>query len=273
MTLGIGVLCSSKPVPCVPRPDAMVLIGDTIGSTDIESAEAQHEMYFNPVEKLFGICIGRINRAAGLFHSIQKELLQSQDRNVHACEEALNKAVHGHRAEHFQSDMLPPETIPKPSDPSLLDAWQQYDVGIHLLVGTFSSDGKALLYLVAQMGNTDQRVHRVYGDATIGEGGYSASFWLNFRQQAPGRSLRQSAYHAYEAARLTARPPGLDGGLEMIVATKDKAFHLAARTPEPEGSYISLLELESMLEKFGPRDTDRALGHADSSVAAAGKSN
>ena len=270
MTLGIGVLCSSKPGPSVPRPDAIVLIGDTIGSTDPEFVEPQHEMYFKSAEKLFGICIGRITRAASLFESIQREVLQIQNGNLRACEEALNKAVHGHRADHFQSDVLPPGVIPSPSDPRLLDAWQQYDVGIHLLVGTFSSDGKALLYLVAQMENTDQRVHRVYGDATIGEGGSYASFWLNFRQQAPGLSLRQSAYHAYEAARLTARPPGLDGSLEVIVATKDKAFHLTASTPEPEGCDVSLLELEMMLDKYGPRDTNEALGHVDSRIAVAG---
>ena len=230
-----------------------------------------HETYFNPAEKLFGICIGRIERAASLFQSIQKELLQVQDRNVRACEEALNKAVHGHRANHFQTDLLPPGVIPQPSDSRLLEAWQQYDVGVHLLLGTFTSDGKALLYLIAQMENTDQRVHRVYGDATIGEGGYSASFWLNFRQQAPVLSVRQSAYHAYEAARLTARPPSSGGSLEMIVASNDKAFRFTADTPEPEGSPISFLELENMLEKFGPRDTDQALGHANSLVATAGK--
>jgi hypothetical protein len=270
MTLGIGVLCSSKLMPR-PRPDAIVLMGDTIGSTDTESVEGLHEIYFNPAEKLFGICIGRIERAANLFQSIQKELPQVQNRTVRTCEEALNKAVHGHRADHFQSDVLPPGVITQPSDPRLLEAWQQYDVGVHLLLGTFTSDGTALLYLIAQMENTDQRVHRVYGDATIGEGGYSASFWLNFRQQVPVRSVRQSAYHAYEAARLTARPPSVDGSLEMIVATNDKAFHLTAHTPEPVGSPISFSELEGMLEKYGPRDTDQALGHADSLTAVAGK--
>ena len=60
MTLGIGVLCSSTPQLHAPRPDAIVLLGDTIGSTDTESIEGLHETYIDPNEKLFGICIGRV---------------------------------------------------------------------------------------------------------------------------------------------------------------------------------------------------------------------
>jgi hypothetical protein len=179
----------------------------------------------------------------------------------------LNKAVHSHRIQHFQSDVLPPGAIPQLSDTILIEAWQRYDVGVHLLVRTFADDGKALLYLVAQMENFDQRVHRVFGDATIGEAGYSASFWLSFRQQRSGLSLRQSAYHAYEAARLTARAASVDGSLEIMVATKEKAFHLTHKIPEAQECLVSLPELESMLEKYKPRDTDRDLGHFISATA------
>jgi hypothetical protein len=238
------------------------LLGATIGSSDSASIEQLHEIYFNPNEGLFGVCIGRIERASSLLQAIESEIKLLENKTVRGCEEALNRAVHSHRVQHFQVDVLPPGAIPQPADSRLVDAWQQYDAGVHLLMGTFGTDRRALLYLLAQAEDSYQRVHRVLGDATIGLGGSSASFWLNFREQEPGRNLRQSAYHCYEAARLTARPPSSDGNLEMIVATNDKAFHLTHKTPEMEGCPVSLPELERMLETYGPRPTDEGLGHS-----------
>jgi len=154
----------------------------------------------------------------------------------------------------------------------LVEAWQKYDVGIHVLLGTFTDDGKALLYLVAQMESFDQQLHRVFGDAVIGEAGYGASFWLRFRQQASGLSTQQSAYHAYEAARL-AGGSSSNSTLEMIVATTTKAFHLTHKHPEVKESPVSLRELERMLERYGPHSTERDLGHDPNLLAASeGKS-
>jgi hypothetical protein len=57
----------------------------------------------------------------------------------------------------------------------------------------------------------------------------------------------------------------------MVVATKEKGFHLTHKIPEAEGCPISLLELERMLKEYGPRDTDRDLGHSNSAIAVAGR--
>ena len=90
MTLGIGVLCCSMPPPHVPRPDAIVLLGDTIGSTETESVEDLHEMYIDPHSKLFGVCVGHMEKAGSLFQFIQTEFHQLQHRNGRTCAEALN---------------------------------------------------------------------------------------------------------------------------------------------------------------------------------------
>ena len=53
MTLGIGVLCSSAPRPHVPHPDAIILLGDSLSSTETELVEDLHEMYIRQDDELF----------------------------------------------------------------------------------------------------------------------------------------------------------------------------------------------------------------------------
>jgi hypothetical protein len=152
------------------------------------------------------------------------------------------------------------------------EAWQQYDVGFHLLVATFNDDGQALMYLIARMEDSRAWVHRLFfpGIATIGLGAHAANFWLNYRRQVWGCSVRQSAYHAYEAERLTTEPSS-DVNMELVIATKEKTFHLTHDVPELDGCPVSFSELEKMFSKYGPRDTND-LGHPKSLTPASGKS-
>jgi hypothetical protein len=263
MTIGIGVLCSTMPRPHVPRPDAIVLLADAVDPPDMDAVDELHKAYVYPEEGLIAVCVGNVERADGLLRSVQEEFRQLQERNPRSCTEALEKAVHGHRIQHFQADVLSPGDAPSPQDPQLVEAWHLYDVGVHVIVGTFDDNGLALMYLVARIDNLGKRLHRVSspGFATIGLEAHSANYWLYHRRQVSGRSVRQSAYHAYEAARLITGPRSAGGSLEMIVATKERAFRLTDKERELEGCPVSLLDLEKMFERYGPRDTDQDLGH------------
>jgi hypothetical protein len=273
MTIGIGVLCSTMPKPHVPRPDAIVLLTDTIDPLDTDAVDEMHKTYIYPDEKLFAVSIGNMEKAEDLLLLIQREFQLLDERSPRSCTEVLDKAVHSHRIKHFQSDVLSPGDSLSPQDPKLIEAWHFYDVGVHLIIGTFSDDGLALMYLVARVEGLNKRLHRLPspGIAAIGKGGHSAHHWLYHRRQVSGRSVRQSAYHAYEAARIITRPRSAGASLEMIVATKQTAFHLTHKDRESSGCPVSLLELESMFEKYGPRDTDQDLGHPKPSVSSSGK--
>lgn len=64
MTIGIGVLCSTKPRPHVPRPDAIVMIADTMGSTETDSTDDLHKMYVGDDVHLYAVCAGRMEKCA-----------------------------------------------------------------------------------------------------------------------------------------------------------------------------------------------------------------
>src|SRR5438132_9860970 len=102
MTIGIGVLCSTRPKPHEPRPDAIVMIADTMGSTETDSTDDLHKMYVYPEERLVGVCAGHLEMAADLITCIQKEFKELQTRTHGQYMTALNKAVYGHRVQHFQ---------------------------------------------------------------------------------------------------------------------------------------------------------------------------
>jgi hypothetical protein len=276
VTIGIGVLCSTMPKPHVPQPDAMILISDIIESIDSDSENELRKMYIYPDEKLFCVCVGRFDKSGDLLPAIQREFQELTMRNQATFTEALNRVVYNHRAQHFHFDVLPnyyfaTEDIPPDQHQNVTDAWQRYDVGVHVLVGTFDEHGQALMYVIAQIEGFDGWVHRALfpGVATIGLGAHSARAWLDYRRQVPSRSVRQSAYQAYEARRILAKTPSVNANLEMLFATNERVFHLDGETPEIEGCPFSLPELEKMFKKYGPRDTSQDLGHSGSLNAVA----
>jgi hypothetical protein len=164
--------------------------------------------------------------------------------------------------------MFMPGKLLEEQHPKVMEDWQQYDVGLWMIVGTFHDCGTALLYQVGQFWDASGQsvmpglVHSYAypGYATIGTGGVNANFWLNFRQQHLGLNPRQSAYHAYEAKVMAAKAPTVNDNLEMVVAFADRHFVLTAEKPEVDDCPISLTELKSMFNKYGPQDTNE-LGH------------
>jgi 20S proteasome alpha/beta subunit len=252
MTIGIGVLCSTMP-RAHRRPDAVVLLSDVVGSTDAIPTNDVQKVYVCPDERLICTCVGQIERAGDLIPAIQNEFQQLKTRNRRTFAEAVHKAVYGHRAEHFQYDVLPrhyfiPGDISRDQHSELTQAWQQYDIGVHLLVATFNDDGQAVMYLIARMENPSGWVHPSLfpGIVTIGLGAHAANFWLNYRRQVWGCNVRQSAYHAYEAERLATKPSS-DINMEMVIATNEKTFHLTHDVPELDECPVGLTPLTGQL--------------------------
>lgn len=279
MTIGIGVLCSSKPRPHEPRPDALVMIADTMGSTETDSIDELHKMYWDDATRVHFTCAGQVEMAAELVPMFTQNFSQLQTRSHGTITEALNIAVHGHRVQHFNWDVIAkrhsclmsptPGMLPiiTSDQEKILEEWQNYDVGLQMLVGTFDDTGQALLYFIGKQYISDHEeapgmVHlrEFPGHATIGTGSYNATFWLNYRQQTLGRSIKQSAYQAYEAKAMAAKSPTVNSDIEIIVATAEKSWYLSKEKPEAEGCGVSLLELQQMFKKYGPQNTDE-IGH------------
>lgn len=288
MTIGIGVLCSSQPKPHLPRPDSIVLIADTMGSTETDSTDELYKMWINDELRVYAVGSGILEFGGELFMIVENELKEASKASVprtHAImSAALNKAFQIHRAQHFQWDIVQSRLaiplIGQIADLELLrKEWQQFQLNIHMLFASFDDTGQAYLYTVGQFydatGNLNPKT--VYlsefpGYAVIGSGGDNANSWLNYRRQSLGRSIKQSIYHAYEAKRMAARAPTVNDAVEIaIIPAGGKSFHLSERDPVIDGCPVSLPELESWFEKYGPQSSD-ALGHPKSKPSAARKS-
>jgi hypothetical protein len=249
------------------------MLADTMGSTETDSVDELHKLYRDEDVHLFGVCAGTVELAAELFPMF-KEQISALPRKTHGfIWEALNKAVHGHRAQHFHWDMLAPRysVIPgqmlESQQENLLEDWRKFDTGTHMIVGTFDQFGQALLYLVGQFYDQNGNVvpgwvhpQAFPGYSTIGTGGANANFWLNYRGQHLGVGPRQSAYHAYEAKIMAARAPTVNSNLDMVIAFADKSFLLSEES-SVEGAPISISELRAMFKKYGPQDTNTDLAH------------
>jgi hypothetical protein len=264
MTIGIGVLCSTQPRPHTPRPDAIVMLSDTMGSTDTDSTDQLHKMLIDPERMIFAVCANRLERCADLWPVIQREIASLPIRNHGGYLEALNKAVLGHRAQHFRYDVMYSQYAL--SDQSALvpqeviqQAWTLYDPGVEMIVGVFDGEGKALLYTISypHRGGAWVEATTFPGNSAIGTGFYNASFWLNYRKQSLSLSVRRSIYHAFEASRMAAQAPTVNEELEIVVATKGQFVHNSTTFPTPSKDFpLSFETLKAMYAEKQAKGTD-----------------
>src|SRR5437667_10473991 len=150
--------------------------------------------------------------------------------------------------------MVTPGQISSLQHDAMMQDFQQYDVGAELLVGTFDNQGQAYLYHIGPLANTLGLVHlfEFPGYWAIGSGSYNAITWLNHRRQVLRRSVRQSAYHAYEGKKMAESSPTVNDDIELLIATPTGRFHLmrghdaTVRGQETEDRLpIGLSELET----------------------------
>lgn len=274
MTIGIGVLCSTHPKPLnpsqndPPRPDAIIMFSDTMGSSEIGSTDQLHKMYFEPQDRLYAVCADKMEMTGEIFGGIKEALRRIPGTRTHiAIWEAITAAVLEHRRKHFRLDVLNPsysfggaDFIPPEMISDVTNKWGKYDVGAQLLVGTFDDIGQALLYFVGQYEDEPALVHiaEFPGYQTIGTGGPNAELWLDYRQQTLSMNIRQSALHAYEARLMASKAPTVNSTMEMLIGTAAvrDSFHLLGDRPMPSGYPISLEELKDLARKYGPKSTD-----------------
>lgn len=264
MTIGIGVLCSTHPKPHQPRPDALVLIADTMGSTELDSTDELHKMWINDDLRLYAVGAGVLDYGGEIFVIIENELKALQTPLTHGLiSGVINKAFQIHRAQHFQWDVvwakLNIATLGMLADSAMVrEEWEKFFLDIHMVIGIPDHTGQMYLYLVGQFEGTTKVVHlsEFPGYCVIGSGGNNAQFWLHYRGQVLGRNVKQSVYQAYEAKRMAVKSPTVNEKIEIaIVLPGEKAYHLNDETPIIEGCPVSLPELETMFKKYGPQET------------------
>lgn len=272
MTIGIGVLCSSKPRPHRPRPDTIIMMADTMGSTETDSTEELHKLYAEDGKHFFAVCAGHVEMASELVSMFDQKYSELSPRTHGGIWTILNDIAHGHRAEHFSWDVIRTRYTPFPGQilesqqNKLLEEWQAYDYGLCLLLGTFNDAGMAHLYEVGAIRDEYGvikglvRPHLFPGHWAIGSGSYNATQWLNFRNQQLGLHPVQSAYHAYEAKIMASQAPTVNRNLEVVVATASGHYVLTEEHPELPGCPVSIPELKKMFKRYGPRDTNPS-GH------------
>ena len=272
MTIGIGVLCSSQPRPHKIRPDGLILMADTMGSTDVDSTSELHKLGIEEDQKLYMACAGDVAICNDVGSVIKSHIAEIPRRTHGYLLEAINKGVHESLMGRFKWDVLNPKYIFSPGiifegqrEP-VTEEWQNYRPNFEMLVGTFHENGLALLYLVRRYDEGYGWVHlcQFPGHMAIGSGSYKAEYWLNFRSQQLGRNPKQSAYHAYEAKIMAESAPTVNKNTEIVVAFADRYYRLTNEFPEQEGCPFSLPELKALYPKYGPQNTDD-LGHVKKS--------
>lgn len=288
MTIGIGVLSSTKPYPETPRPDSIILMSDTMGSTQTDSTDELHKMWLNDDLKLYACGAGRLEHGGELFSIFEdafRAIDASGEKRTHGrAFPAIAQAFHGLRSQYFQMNVMPKYFVQTVQgmlklgdEKDILNAWQNMAISIQMIVGTFDHTGQAYLYRLGEfIDENGQLIAPVMltefpGYATIGTGSDNAHSWLNYRAQGLGRSIEHSAYHAFEAKKMAARAPTVNDDIDIgIVMPGGKSFHLTKYNPEIEGCPVSLIELEKQFKRYGPQDTEK-LGHPRPKPLASGK--
>lgn len=284
MTIGIGVLCSSQPKPYTPRPDSVILVADTMGSTQTDSTDDLHKMWINDDLGIWAVGAGMLEYSGEIIAMMENEIKAIRDAGsdiTHGrISTALNKCAHIHKSQHFNWDVMPKLSIVSASDSGgqmnmlaladpkrLLEEWQSFYLSLNMVIATRDVTGQMYLYKVGHF--TDEyggisgktvSLSEFPGYATIGTGGQNANTWLDYRRQVLGLNAKQSAYHAYEAKQMAARAPTVNDKIEIAVVLPNGTHHLSEENPVLDGCPVSLPELDAMFLRFGPRKTED-LGH------------
>jgi hypothetical protein len=256
--------CSNENLQAGERPDTIAMMADTMGSTDEDSTDELRKMHFEPEHKVYSVSAGKIETASQIVASVIERLPRLPSRTHGSIWFLLNEVVNGHRAARFRWDVLAPryELVPgrtlAEDHHDIVGEFQQYNTGAELIFGTFDDKGMALLYYIGKYDGISGLVHPILfpGYQAIGIGYYNATMWLNHRGQRLNFSLKRSALHAYESAKMAGATPTVNDRIDVLIATAKESFMLPHDLPPPPGSPVTLKELETMAKKYGPRKTD-----------------
>jgi hypothetical protein len=265
MTVGIGVLCcSNAELKSGERPDTIVMISDTLGSTECDSTAELRKLYSVPDVQLYAVCAGKMETAGEIVSAIVERLPHLPSRSYGQMWKLLNEVVNGHRAERFRFDVVAPRYELVPGKIQIQDhndvvrEFQEYNSGADLLVGTFDERGMAVLYDVGKMNDGSSALVRPVlfpGYYAIGTGAWNAQSWLNYRGQRLNFGVKRSALHAYEASQMAAAAPTVNENVDVVIATAKQTFLLGHDLPPPPGTPLTVADLKRMAKRYGPRST------------------
>src|SRR5260370_5264636 len=263
MTIGIGVTCSEK------KPnDCLILATDKLGSYGEEFSTRRHaKLFLEPEHLYFAVCSGDVNAASELSGKIiqQWASIYPGNRVYGELRAGIQQAAFEYKNYQFHSKALFTHAIGPKDDwrkiaqnlaieDQLLEEWGKTELGCSLIVGTYDTEKVAHVFCVKANGSAMPLGSS--GFDAIGSGGYAAMFWLSFRQQSVGMSLRRSALHVFEAKLMAEHSPyvGRDD-IEMLIVTPERWYHLTVDRPSTDGCPVSLGELKELASKFGPSST------------------
>lgn len=265
MTIGIGVLCCSRSdLNEGERPDSLIMIADTMGSSEYDSTNELRKLYAQTEAGLYAVCAGNMEAAGEIVAAVVARLPELDRRTHGSFWSLLNEVVNGHRAQRFRFDVAAPRYELVPGQIQLQDhkdvirEFQDYSSGAELLIGMFDECGRAFLYDVGKVEGSSALVRPVAfpGYYAIGVGSFSALNWLNYRGQRLNFGIRRSALHIYEGCRMASSAPTVNKNTDMVIATAKRGFLLAYDRPPSADSPINLDELKRMAKKYGPKNTE-----------------
>lgn len=263
VTIGVGLLCCANPDNKV-KPDALLLLSDTQGSTEYDSTDQLHKLLVDEELMIFAACADRLERCADLWPVIQREVRQQNKRSHGEFLGSLNRAAFGHRGEYFRYDVLMskcllPDNTVLVSQQEMQAEWSTYTPGVAMIVGTFDENGQAHMYCV-QPPERDNRgwveSYAFPGHTAIGTGCYNATFWLNYRGQNLGLGVKRSLYHLYEAGKMASRTPTVSNdGLEILLAMYPDSVSINSTIRPKKPFPFEFDVLEKLFEQYGPQNT------------------
>lgn len=265
VTIGIGVLCCTAiPVPGSGKfPDTLIMVADTMGSNDYDSTDELRKIFTIPDVKLYAVSSGKMETAGEIVAAVAERLPLLPARTHGTVWKLLNEVVNGHRAERFRFDVIAPRYEMLPGKVQVQDhanvirEYQEYNVGVDLIFGTFDDNGKALLFEAGKAEESAALVRPVAfpGYYAVGSGSWLALSWLNYRGQRLGFTTRRSALHAYEAARMASATPTVNDKADVVIATASSVFILPHDQPPTPNSPLTLQDLKKLAGRYGPRGT------------------
>ncbi len=271
MTIGIGVLARQESLrnDANANPNTIILMADTLGSwADQYSHGRVHKAICFPKEQIYAVAANRIDKASEFMPMIAATLgsIQPADREYAHILHSIVMSAHNYKRERFNIEIVSKffvtpfnlealQRLPDPVQGEARKAWEEFDIGVDLVIGTFDGRGRAFLFVIDGRGTVENLTFPGY--AAIGSGGDNAMFWLGYREHVLSMSPRRAAYHAYEAKLMAEKSPHVNSELDIVFAQPGACEVISSHHP-PVGKSIAPFDRETLKawhRQFRPRKT------------------
>ena len=229
-------------------------------------------MFIQPEQGLYAVCADDVGNAAELLAGIYKQWAADppQVRGYNLIRLGIQRATYEYKMYQFVTSVLPQYPIDPKGDwqaeaarlgltDKLFEEWGKTQTGCELIVGTVGlyDKGRYMCHLHYVNESGEVAPFPSSGFGAIGSGADNALFWLSYREQSLGMTVKRSALHVYEAKLMAEHSPhvGRDD-IELLIYTPGQWYQLTHKRRSVEGYPVSLDELEELHQKFGPSSTE-----------------